>query len=694
MIYEISLILPGSGTSIFHLPGILSVLCACCRLMAGQNLPGGYSWNEQSVLMRNQKMCFRYKQFALVIMLLLVWLLAGCAGTATGKKTSVLKNDESLSVVDNSRSRADVMVVIRYPAIVDEAAVRAYYRAFEQNIIGASYKADAQTRRDTDNIAQSIITKSNYFAMSLYRELQEDLPPHSVLLSPHLVVLDEKDQLSSRPLLASEEIPSVVTIDFNIYSHPNPDKIMDSEPLTFGDIVTPLFVIHANRWLAPPIHGLLLASNPLLSTAWKQAETKAEEQFRLRYEQSGEKYLRPLDYITFLEKGYRKVPDIPLKSVGESRREVDAVEQYPIEKIRMDGAVVAVLPSNHSVDPFAEDFVKGAATRIAKALIRVDHDRATFFARQQALARFDPELATAFLTRSNSESVRARLQMAETLIEAERKFLAVQSANLYEGTYSGIYGDQMRQMIAAEYRLLEERRSLARTQNLSTALAVVAMAGAVYAGTGDSGNFLRSQTMSNIMMLSSLWAMNSAISASAQSKTIGENFLLQMAPAINSQVSVQVEWLESREEITARDFAEFRDKTLALYQASIRSISHEAAPGCRFTHPAMATEGRWYGSCFGGLAADKGYGLIIDEAGETIEYFGSAQSGRAHGTGAMIYRSPHEIGAIYYDGGFSEGLPDGTVWLERPGRKPAVRQFRMGIDKGSGDPSTLERVRF
>ncbi len=72
----------------------------------------------------------------------------------------------------------------------------------------------------------------------------------------------------------------------------------------------------------------------------------------------------------------------------------------------------------------------------------VNHDKATFFARQKALARFDPELAVAFLAQSGGESVRARLQLAEALIEAERKFLASQSLGLYEGTYTGDYGMQ------------------------------------------------------------------------------------------------------------------------------------------------------------------------------------------------------------------------------------------------------------
>jgi len=95
-------------------------------------------------------------------------LLSGCAGTARGKSSSVFNYDQTLAIADNSKSTADAMVIIRYPAILDEDAVQAYYRAFEQNAIGAAYQSDVQTRRDTNQIAQSVIAKSNYYAMSLY----------------------------------------------------------------------------------------------------------------------------------------------------------------------------------------------------------------------------------------------------------------------------------------------------------------------------------------------------------------------------------------------------------------------------------------------------------------------------------------------------------------------------------------------
>jgi len=329
------------------------------------------------------------------------------------------------------------------------------------------------------------------------------------------------------------------------------------------------------------------------------------------------------------------------------------------------------------------------------ALNRTNHDRATFFARQIALSRFDPALGEAFLSGTRDEATRVRLNMGETLISAEKQFLSSQSESLYQGAYEGVYGDQMREMIAAEYRMLEDRRELAREQNLSAVLAVVAMAGAVYAGSSDSGNFFRSSTMSNLALLTSVWAMNSAFSKHAESATVGENFLVQMAPAINRQVSVQVEWLDSRQEISARDFAEFRGKVMALYQSSVRSISTEAFDdACRFSQPGLEPYGRWFGPCREGLGFSSGYGLVLDDRGNVVEYVGTAQSGQADGTGAMILRAAGEAGAIYYEGSFAQGRPDGVVRVEEPGRKPRVRQFVAGVDKGPADADQLQTVRF
>jgi hypothetical protein len=632
---------------------------------------------------------------SMLLMVVIGQVVAGCAGTATGRDTSVLKHDETVVINDVSRSTADALVVIRYPAIIDSEAERVFYHAYGATAIGGAVPVEIQIRNDTDRIAQSVIAKSNYFAMSLFHELQKNLPENSVLLSPHIIVMHEDGEVTSRPLLASEEIPSVLTIDFNVYSYPDTSKIMDSQPLTFGDIVTPLFVVHSNRWLRPSTHGLFLSSGPLMGSAWQQSLDQAQAQFDSRLLYQPENYQRPLDFITFLRDGHRSQGNLPVKSVGESRRDVIAVETYPIEKIRMQGELIVGLAEDYRVDPFVQEFVNGAASRVLNALNEVDHDRATFFARQHALARFDPELANAFLARSTSESVRARLQLAEALIEAERKFLSAQSHSIYGGTFEGDYGQKMRKMLVAEYRMLEERRRLARLQNMTTALAAVALAGSVYGTMGAGGATAAAiGNLVPVLVVGAGWATSKSIKTSRKSTKVTENFMAQMAPALDRQIDVQMEWLESKERITALGFAEFRNKTLTLYQSRVRSIRDTDIGECDFFHPAFETTGRWYGGCEDGLANSRGYGLIRDQFGETVEFVGTARDGRASGTGSMIAWNSNRPGAVYYEGQFKNGVPEGVLLLEEPGKRPRVREFRAGVDVGTGNAERLQSLSF
>jgi len=361
----------------------------------------------------------------------------------------------------------------------------------------------------------------------------------------------------------------------------------------------------------------------------------------------------------------------------------------------MEGALLENLSDDYAVDPFARGFVNGAAARVKQVLNEVNHDRATFFARQNALARFDPELAVAFLARSGGESVRSRLQLAEALIEAERKFIAAQSLSIYEGTYLGDYGDKMRQMIEGEYRLLENRRSAARKANVTTAVAALALIGSIYAATASGAvGGIALQSFSGVLVLGSLWAMSSTLETRAESAQMSEHFLALIAPALERQISVQMEWLESKERISAMGFAEFRNKTLTLYQSRVRSLENRYEDNCIFRHPEFSVSGRWYGSCRDGLAHERGYGVVLDSAGNSLEYLGSAKNGMPSGTGGMIARYSRQTGSFYFEGRFDEGVPDGVVLVEEPGGRPQVREFRSGKDVGSGVADQLQPLTF
>lgn len=639
-----------------------------------------------------------HRQALWPLALLLVWWISGCAGTASGKQSSVYKENTrapaATAPIDDSL-RPEALVVIRYPAIISLEAEQPFYNAFANNAIGGSVPLEVKIRKDTTRVAQAVIAKTNYFVMSLYRELLRELPENSVLLSPHMIDWNPERELHSRPLLASEQVPSVITIDFSVYSFPDVSKIMDSPPLTFGDIITPLMVVHANRWLRPATHGLVLSSEALTQTSWGLSVEQAKQEFSsmLNYPQS--RHQRPLDFITYLSTRNPVAYDVPQKSIGDPAMDLAAVEIYPIEKIQMNSATVAALSQSYTTDPFNESFVKGATARIRALLQLIDHDRALFFSRQAALQRFDPELAAVFLTRSNDESVRSRLQLADALIESEKVFLSAQSQSVYQGTYEGDYGQKMRRMIEAEYGMLEERRRLARIQNVTTAVAAVMLAGSVY-GSTVSGSAIASalQSISSVLVLGSIWAVSSSIKTQAKSAKITEQFIALMAPELDRQVDVQVEWLESKEKITARGFAEFRDKTLALYQSRVRSLHSSGNASCSFRHPAVLQPGRWHGRCLDGQASGRGYGLAGDDRGATVEYLGETRDGVADGNGGMIYHPAGSNQAVYYEGAFAAGLPDGVARIEEAGKKPQIRTFKAGVDVGRADERQWRRLVF
>jgi len=621
--------------------------------------------------------------------------ISGCAGTAKGRDTSVYSTQKTEEVTRQESSEASALVVIRYPAMIHADAENLYVSSFAINAIGGEVPYDVHGDRQTSRIAQSIIEKSSYYAMSLYHELKAVLPENTVLLSPHIVVWDKEKKLHSRPILGSEQIPSVLTVDFSIYSFPDVKELMNAPPVTFGDLVTPLILVKSSRWIQPSMGGLLISSPPLASPAWRQAQEEATSGFRSRLDDKPQETDSSLSFISFLSERDKSNLALPLKATGDGNSQLAAIEQYSVEKIQMNGAVVSSLSEDFSVDPFVQSFVKGASQRIVEILNSVDHEKATFFSRQAALARFDPELAEVFFVHSSDESVRARLQLAEALVGAEREFLAAQSDSIYDGTYIGNYGSKMRKIIEAEFRMLDERRQLARKQNITTAVAVIALAGAVYGAVASTAAGSAALTAATGTALAGAgWALHESLQTRTESKEVNRYFLARMAPAFDRQMSVQMEWLESKELITARGFAEFRNKTLSLYQSRVRSMQVSADERCQFKHPEFGQGGRWYGVCDDGLATGRGYGLIMNERGDTLEFVGDTETGLASGTGGMIIQRKGQLGATYYEGEFKKGLPDGVVRVERPGELPGLRQYRAGTDIGKGNPASLKSLSF
>ncbi len=630
-----------------------------------------------------------FRLSALLVILISLGLSA-CAGTAKGVRKSSMDTGQTAALASTVDAIADLpgaLVVIRYPAVVLEEAEESYYRAYVDQSIGGDVSITHQHRKDTRHLARSVIAKSSYFAMTLYAELRDILPANKVLLSPHLIYRGESGA-SSRPLLASEEVPSAIVIDFNIYTFPDASQLMDSPPITVGDVVTPMFVIQGDIWTQAPSFGLLLASEDLLESSWALSVTQASHQANSLLSGYSDGFNRPLDFVHYLESRVNAPLAISQRGTAGGVQDVQAVDNYPLEKIRMDAMLVAGLDDAGLSDPFAAAFARNAAQRVIAELQSLELNRATFMSRYRAYARFDPELATAFLAGADSEEFRYRLELAQAVIDAELKFLSAQSERMFRGTYYGEFGKSIRSLIAAEYGVLEKRRELATLQNLTTALTVVTVAGAAYATSGVASGVSSAIPWAGAaatLGFSSILALSNNREARMQSYAIGESFMSQMAPDLQRYISVQSEVVLSEKDIFARSYGEFESQIVTLYGETARSLPSSNRGLCEFDSADADEAGVWRGDCKRGKAHGRGYGVIRTRDGRLLEYFGDAKAGMAEGQGALI--SPGAAGSppLLFEGEFSKGLPDGVVRVSEAGSSPRIRNFKQGVEGGRAD---------
>jgi len=157
-----------------------------------------------------RKSHFALKSLGVTAALLATTMLTtGCASTAKGVKQSAIMGLAKAEKLENEVPAGSVMAVIRYPAVVETSAKEAYYEAYKTAAIGG-VASGAGDKTELQSIADTVIVKSNYFALSFYKEMAARLPEHTVLLSPHAVKLDENGELTSEPITQAESLPSVV----------------------------------------------------------------------------------------------------------------------------------------------------------------------------------------------------------------------------------------------------------------------------------------------------------------------------------------------------------------------------------------------------------------------------------------------------------------------------------------------------
>ena len=622
------------------------------------------------------------KQILLATSLLALGALTtGCASTAQGVSTSVVNKSAPTESLRADIPEGGVLAVIRYPAIVEDSARDAYHRAYAKRAIGGNSGRGVTNTIETVAVADSSVVKSNYYALSLYKELAAKLPEHAVLLSPHAVKLGPGGELTSEPMTAAEDLPSVVSVDFAAYSFPDSKKMMGNLPLTFGDLVTPLVTVRTDHRASVPNQGVLLASRPLVSRAAAEGREIALETIDALQRGDLAPVTPELDFISYITNDTPQT--VSVQSLAH-RSDTNATMVLPVEKVRIPSSEMYLLEgaSDGTVDPIDDVYTDALSRRIVALINSLDTDKAIMMGRAASISEFDPSLAALTFVGSDEDDYASRVAYAERLLDAQRKYLSVQSLRIFDGVHNGELGAQVRDMISAEQNILEQRRTLARQQNLATALAVASVVGGIAAGSGgaasEAGRRGRSAA-SSAMIQAGIFAATEAYSKAQLSQQVGNNFLNSIVPVLEQQTTVTVDLLDSNETITAIRYEDLQAKLQDLYAENQRSLD-TVATQCAYLEPGGQKRGTWLGVCENGLANGSGAGVLESDA-DVMEYYGYAKDGYADGPGLMIRHT--SIGSLSYEGSFTRGLPDGAVRVSQSGRADKTRNYVNGIDTGA-----------
>lgn len=607
-------------------------------------------------------------------------IATGCASTATGISQSRLNSVSSPQTLEAQAPLGTVMAVVRYPAFVETAAQDKFYETYARKAVGGSISSYDARSPEVQGIADSMILKSNYFALSLFKELAERMPEHSVLLSPHAIKLDANGNLTSEPMTQAESLANVVSVDFTAYTFPDPAKMMQSEPLTFGDIITPLVTVRTDHRASAATQGVLLASRPL--TRGSVANGRQTARAGLVDIQNGSliSAAPELDFITHLNGA------APINVVAQplsARRSDNTLSTLGVEKIRMDADALRNLETQQAgvADPLEDKFSAGLANQIIAMINDIDVEKAAMVGRAGAISQFDESLAALTLVGSSDADYVARERYAERLLEAEQKYLSVQSLRLFDGVHNGEMGAQVRDMLKAEYNILEKRRDLARKQNISTGLAVLAVVAAGAAISNQDGRSSIGQQLAiNALIQGAIFSGSQAFSYSRRSTNVGSNYLSSIVPALNEQTSVQLDLIDSNETITAIRFEDLRSQLQTLYDERQRSLE-TVATRCGYTHSGTSRDGTWMGVCRDGLANGPGVGVLRNADGSAFEYYGYAQNGQPQGAGYMIVHGL--TGSHALEGEFQNGLANGVMRVSKPGKSNTNRLYSAGKDVGT-----------
>ena len=257
--------------------------------------------------------------------------------------------------------------------------------------------------------------------------------------------------------------------------------------------------------------------------------------------------------------------------------------------------------------------------------------------------------------------------MVRAFTRNENTFLSDQSQSSVQSIYSGQFGDDMRQLLVLETKLVEERRALERQKVASGIFGAVAGGLAVHAG--NKGDTITQMNMTQLMTdaFGEIGEIDS-ISVNLQdrfevamSEVYGSSFV-HYAQLMAGEQSVQVHSLDQlralQRELLNREFAD-----PAPLDSGICRVS---------TKEEVETQGHFSGHCAMGLAS--GHGLFSTSG---LVVLGNFSNGLIDGRATVLKAAGDGLFEAS-EGDYREGQPVGIHRVARPDEKAVYIKHEVG----------------
>ena len=491
-------------------------------------------------------------------------VLSACAGTGSGSLQSSLAYPDDAAGVELIAEHEVALVTVRYPAVMSENALNLAVDRFATRPIGASgaqvvATAAAAPREDVQRVLNSKMLKTVFYANELYDALVERLGADRVILAPQRI--DANGQLFATDLVGAAPTPTVLTIDFLAYSFPDSTRLMESEPATFADLVSPLIQIKQNPELAPNGDPRLLVSRPFFD--------------------------QPVSSIPFVEhlnqSGQPTAEASATVMTAAAPARIDTIAIYELERVQfsrdlMEIYVSAEQPADRS--PFYDSYAVHLADWSVDYLNQVTPQDA----RSAVIGAFADLIDPTEVWPASAPSSNVREATLFQLYQREADFLAAQSARTRRDLASPQRQLALREILAGEYELLEERREMARLQNMSMALAMFGAATAGYASSQaasmsamSGANYSSFQNSLNQLTYSSISLAQEAGALQAESQALGLEFDAEYAAIYEENVDYQADWLGA--DTQPLRLLQIRERLAELYLAAFEQSAGSAVVG-------------------------------------------------------------------------------------------------------------------